>query len=112
MEELLQIYKWLSLFNFLLQRKDDKKNQLKYITKYMDINKIYKKIIRSWLKTAKEYDIPHLISEKKRYTIAWRWKCKDLGHWSLILLSISVSGIGFINTTSKKHTNPIWKNHK
>jgi hypothetical protein len=42
-----QIYKWLSLFNFLLQRKDDKKNQLKYITKYMDINKICKKIIRS-----------------------------------------------------------------
>jgi hypothetical protein len=77
----------------------------------MDINKIYKKIIKSWLKTAKEYDIPHLISEKKRIQ-SLEDECKDLGHWSLILLSISVSGIGFINTTSKKHTNPIWKNHK
>jgi antitoxin component YwqK of YwqJK toxin-antitoxin module len=58
------VYKWLSLFNFLLQRKDDKKNQLKYITKYMD-NKNLQKNYKELTKTAKKYDIPHLISEKE-----------------------------------------------
>jgi hypothetical protein len=44
-----QIYEWLSLFNFLLQRKDDKKNQLKYITKWILIKlckKNYKELTK------------------------------------------------------------------
>jgi hypothetical protein len=95
------IYKWLSLF--LLQRKDDKKNQLKYITKYMDINKNLQKNYKELTKTAKEYDIPHLISEKRNIQSLEDENAKSFwGIGGLILLSISVSGIGFYQYNLKK----------
>jgi hypothetical protein len=113
MEELLRVYEWLSLFNFLLQRKDDKKNQLKYITKYMDINKNLQKNYKELTKNCKkEYDIPHLISEKETLIQSLEDENALSGALEFDLLSISVSGIDFINTTSKKHTSRDLKNHK
>jgi AraC-like DNA-binding protein len=87
------------------KEKDDKKNQLKYITKYMDINKHLQKNYKELTKKLqKEYDIPHLISEKE--TLIQSLKLDNAksfwGIGSLILLSISVSGFGFYQYNLKK----------
>jgi AraC-like DNA-binding protein len=87
------------------KEKDDKKNQLKYITKYMDINKNLQKNYKELTKKLqKEYDIPHLISEKE--TLIQSLEDENAksfwGIGGLILLSISVSGIGFYQYNLKK----------
>jgi AraC-like DNA-binding protein len=87
------------------KEKDDKKNQLKYITKYMDINKALQKNYKELTKKLqKEYDVPHLILEKE--TLIQSLEDENTksfwGIGSLILLSISVSGIGFYQYNLKK----------
>lgn len=87
------------------KEKDDKKNQLKYITKYMDINKTLQKNYKELTKKLqKEYDIPHLISEKESLIQSLEDEnAKSFwGIGSLILLSISVSGIGFYQYNLKR----------
>jgi AraC-like DNA-binding protein len=87
------------------KEKDDKKNQLKYITKYMDINKNLQKNYKELTKKLqKEYDIPHLISEKESLIRSLN-KDKIKSFWGLgglILLSISVGGFGFYQYNLKK----------
>lgn len=87
------------------KEKKDKENQLKYITKYMDINKTLQKNYKELTKKLKnEYDIPHLISEKE--TLIQSLEDENTkSYWgigSLILLSISVSGFGFYQHKLKK----------
>ncbi|MGO4822465.1 MULTISPECIES: helix-turn-helix domain-containing protein [unclassified Flavobacterium] len=87
------------------KEKKDKENQLKYITKYMDINKTLQKNYKELTKKLKnEYDIPHLISEKESLIQSLEDE-NTKSYWgigSLILLSISVSGFGFYQHKLKK----------
>nr|WP_315149010.1 helix-turn-helix domain-containing protein [uncultured Flavobacterium sp.] len=87
------------------KNKGDAANQLKYITKYMYIDSVlqtnYKELTK---KLQKEYDTPHLISEKEsliqsleneRATSYW-------GIGGLFLITISVTGFGIYQHTLKK----------
>lgn len=87
------------------KEKDDKDNQLKYITKYMDINKTLQKNYKELTKKLqKEYDIPYLISEKEALIQSLKLdNAKSFwGIGSLILLSISVSGLGLYQYNLKR----------
>jgi AraC-like DNA-binding protein len=88
------------------KEKGDKENQLKYITKYMYIDstlqKNYKELTK---KLQKEYDIPHLLSEKETLIQSLE-NDNTKSHWgigSLILITISVSGFGIYQHNLKKN---------
>jgi AraC-like DNA-binding protein len=88
------------------KEKGDKENQLKYITKYMHIDstlqKNYKELTK---KLQKEYDTPHLLSEKETLIQSLE-NDKKKSHWgigSLILITISVTGFGIYQHTLKKN---------
>ena len=88
------------------KEKRDKENQLKYITKYMYIDstlqKNYKELTK---KLQKEYDTPHLLSEKETLIQSLE-NDNAKSHWgigSLILITISVSGFGIYQHSLKKN---------
>jgi AraC-like DNA-binding protein len=85
--------------------KGDKANQLKYLTKYMYIDstlqKNYKELTK---KLQKEYDTPHLISEKESLIQSLE-SDNAKSHWgigSLIFIVISVTGLGIYQHNQKK----------
>jgi len=95
-------------YSFLIsyfKEKGDKANQLKYITKYMHIDstlqKNYKELTK---KLEREYDTPHLLSEKE-LLIQSLENDKKKSYWgigSLLLITISVSGFGIYQHNLKK----------
>ena len=99
---------FMSGYSYLIsyyKEKGDKKNQLKYITAYMEIDstlqKNYKELTK---KLEKEYDIPHLISEKE--SLIQSLEDENIkSYWGiggLLLISISASGFGFYQHSLKK----------
>ncbi|WP_281322201.1 helix-turn-helix domain-containing protein [Flavobacterium aestivum] len=87
------------------KEKKDKENQLKYITRYMYIDSVlqtnYKELTK---KLQKEYDTPHLLSEKE-ILIESLEEDNSKSYWSiggLLLISISVSGFGIYQLNLKK----------
>jgi hypothetical protein len=60
----------------------------------MDINKNLQKNYKELTKNCKkEYDIPHLISEKKRSYNHLKMKMLFLGHWSLIYFQFLLAAL-------------------
>jgi AraC-like DNA-binding protein len=99
---------FMSGYSYLIsyyKEKGDKKNQLKYITAYMEIDntlqKNYKELTK---KLEKEYDIPHLISEKE--SLIQSLEDENIkSYWGiggLVLISVSASGFGFYQHNLKK----------
>jgi AraC-like DNA-binding protein len=88
------------------KEKGDKENQLKYITKYMYIDSTLQKNYKEFAKKLqKEYDTPHLLSEKETLIQSLE-KDNAKSHWgigSLILITISVSGFGIYQHSLKKN---------
>jgi len=95
-------------YSFLIsyfKEKGDKENQLKYITKYMYIDstlqKNYKELTK---KLEREYDTPHLISEKE-ILIQSLENDNRKSNWSigiLLLITVAVAGIGIYQHSLKK----------
>lgn len=83
----------------------DKENQLKYITKYMYIDSMLQKNYKELTKKLhKEYDTPHLISEKE-YLIQSLENIKTISYLSiggLFSISISILGFGMYQYSLKK----------
>lgn len=86
--------------------KGDKGNQLKYLTKYMYIDstlqKNYKELTK---KLQKEYDTPHLISEKENLIQSLESE-KTTSYWGiggLFLITTSVTGFGIYQHSQKKN---------
>lgn len=83
----------------------DKENQLKYISKYMDIDNVLQKNYRNLNKSLRnEYDIPRLISDKETLIESLE-KDKVKSFWGigiLVLGIISVSAFGFYQFRHKK----------
>lgn len=83
----------------------DKENQLKYISKYMDIDSVLQKNYRNLNKSLRnEYDIPRLISDKETLIESLE-KDKVKSFWGigiLVLGIISVSAFGFYQFRHKK----------
>ncbi|MCD9576284.1 helix-turn-helix domain-containing protein [Flavobacterium soyae] len=72
----------------------DKENQLKYITVYMSIDSILKKNYRELNKLVnKEYDIPHLISDKENL-IASLNNDKIKTNWGFAFLLLTIISLG------------------
>jgi AraC-like DNA-binding protein len=87
------------------KEKGDKEKQLEYITKYMYIDstlqKNYKELTK---KLKKEYDTPHLLSEKETLIQSLE-EDNSKSYWSiggLLLITISVSGFGIYQHSLKK----------
>lgn len=95
-------------YSFLIsyfKDKGDKKNQLKYLIQYMYIDstlqKNYKELTK---KLQKEYDTPHLISEKESLIQSLE-SDNAKSHWgigSLLFIVILVTGIGVYQHNLKK----------
>jgi AraC-like DNA-binding protein len=87
------------------KNKGDKENQLKYITAYMAIENILQKNYKVLNKLVqKEYDTPHLISEKVRLIQSLE-NDKTKSYWGiggLFFAIISVTGFGVYQHTLKK----------
>lgn len=86
--------------------KNDKENQLKYITTYMTIDSTLQKNYKE-LNTLvqKEYNTPHLLSEKEKLIRSLE-KDNEKSYWSigsLLLITISVSGFGIYQHNLKKN---------
>jgi AraC-like DNA-binding protein len=81
----------------------DAANQLKYITKYMYIDSVlqinYKELSK---KLQKEYDAPHLFSEKEKL-IQYLKKEEILSYWILGTLFLLLIGIGIFGGYQYKH---------
>jgi AraC-like DNA-binding protein/predicted 3-demethylubiquinone-9 3-methyltransferase (glyoxalase superfamily) len=99
---------FVSGYPFLIsyyKSKGDKENQLKYITTYMGIDSILEKNYKELTKKLqKEYDIPHLISEKQSLIQSLKSDKTQLD-WlmgGLFLITISVTGFGFYQHRLKK----------
>lgn len=85
---------------------NDKENQLKYLTQYMYIDstlqKNYKELTK---KLQKEYDTPHLFSEKETLIQSLE-NDKAKAYWSiggLFIITISVTGFGLYQLNLKKN---------
>jgi AraC-like DNA-binding protein len=85
--------------------KNDKGNQLKYLTQYMYIDstlqKNYKELTK---KLQKEYDTPHLISQKESLIQSLKSE-RTTSYWGiggLLLITISVTGFGTYQHNLKK----------
>lgn len=99
---------FMSGYSYLIsyyKEKGDKKNQLKYITAYMEIDRTLQKNYKELTKKLeKEYDIPHLISEKE--SLIQSLEDENIkSYWGiggLVLISISASGFGFYQHNLKK----------
>ncbi|HEU4791517.1 MAG TPA: AraC family transcriptional regulator [Flavobacterium sp.] len=95
-------------YSFLIsyfKEKGDKAKQLKYITKYMYIDstlqKNYKELTK---KLQREYDTPHLLSEKEALIQSLE-KDETLSYWAnvtLVLLTVSIGAFGFYQYKLKK----------
>jgi AraC-like DNA-binding protein len=95
-------------YSFLIsyfKYKGDKSNQLKYLTKYMYIDstlqKNYKELTK---KLQKEYDTPHLLSEKENLIQSLE-NDKTKSYWGiggLFFAIISVTGFGVYQNSLKK----------
>jgi AraC-like DNA-binding protein len=88
------------------KNKGDKENQLKYLTAYMAIDSTLQKNYKE-LNTLvqKEYDTPHLFSEKETLIQALE-KDKAKSYWGiggLLLITISVSGFAIYQHRLKKN---------
>lgn len=99
---------FISGYPYLIEyykNKGDKVSQLRYITTYMTIDSILQKNYKELNKLVqKEYDIPHLISEKESLIQSLEHQ-NTKSYWGmggLILLSISISGFGFYQYNLKK----------
>jgi AraC-like DNA-binding protein len=83
----------------------DKENQLKYISKYMEIDSVLQKNYRNLNKSLRnEYDIPRLISDKESLIESLK-KDNAKSFWGigiLVLGIITVSGFGFYQLQHKK----------
>lgn len=84
----------------------DKLNQLKYLTKYMQIDSVlqnnYKELTK---KLQKEYDTPYLVQEKENLIQSLK-KDNTISYWGigfLILIIIMTSGFGFYQFQLKKN---------
>ncbi|WP_100432404.1 helix-turn-helix domain-containing protein [Flavobacterium sp. 1] len=95
-------------YSFLIsyfKEKGDKGNQLKYLTKYMYIDstlqKNYKELTK---KLQKEYDTPHLISDKESLIQSLESE-RTTSYWGiggLFLITISVTSLGIYQHNLKK----------
>jgi len=87
------------------KNKGDKENQLKYITIYMKIDSTLQKNYKELNKLVlKEYDIPHLFSEKESLIESLE-NDNYKSYWSiggLLLITISVSGFAIYQQNLKK----------
>jgi AraC-like DNA-binding protein len=87
------------------KKQGDRENQLKYITAYMTIDSTLQKNYKQWSKLiSKEYDTPHLLSEKETL-IQLLKKDKTQFYWgiaTLVLLVILISLFGFYQHILKK----------
>jgi AraC-like DNA-binding protein len=87
------------------KNKGDKENQLKYLTIYMAIDSTLQKNYKELNKLVqKEYDTPHLISEKETLIRSLE-KDNAKSYWgigALFLISVSVSGFGIYQFNLKK----------
>ncbi|MDQ6527691.1 helix-turn-helix domain-containing protein [Flavobacterium sp. LHD-85] len=88
------------------KRNGDKLNQLKYLTKYMQIDSVlqnnYKELTK---KLQKEYDTPYLIQEKENLIQSLK-KENIISYWGiafLILIIIITTGFGFYQFKLKKN---------
>ncbi|MNY12986.1 Helix-turn-helix domain protein [compost metagenome] len=83
----------------------DKENQLKYITAYMEIDNTLQKNYRVLNKLVhKEYDTPHLFSEKEALIKSLE-NDKAKFYWgfgSLLFMTVSITGFGFYQLNLKK----------
>ncbi len=87
------------------KKNGDKVNQLKYLTKYMEIDSLlqhnYKELTK---KLQKEYDTPYLIQEKENLIQSLK-KDKTISYWGillLILIIIITSGLAIYQYKLKK----------
>jgi AraC-like DNA-binding protein len=87
------------------KEKGNKENQLKYITKYMYIDSILEKNYKELSKKLqKEYDTPHLLSEKETLIQSLE-EDNSKSYWSisgLLIITISVTGFGIYQHSLKK----------
>ena len=78
-------------YNYLIayyRDKNDKENQLKYITRFMSIDSVFQKNYKDVYKTIQnEYVIPNMIKDKERLIKSLK-KDKNYFYWSLLLVSI------------------------
>lgn len=87
------------------REKGDKENQLKYITAYMEIDNTLQKNYRVLNKLVhKEYDTPHLFSEKEALIKSLE-NDKAKSYWGiggLLLTTVSIAGFGIYQHNLKK----------
>lgn len=96
-------------YNYLIayyRDKNDKENQLKYITRFMSIDSIFQKNYKEVYKTIQnEYVIPNLVKDKESLILSLK-KDKNFFYWSLLIVSILSLIITIIATfqyKQKKH---------
>lgn len=95
-------------YSFLIsyyKKKDDKVNQLKYITRFMSIDSAFQRNYKDIYKTIQnEYTIPNLLSDKESVISSLR-KDKNYSYWifvSLLLIIIVIGIFGIKQYKQKK----------
>ncbi|KAF2506898.1 helix-turn-helix transcriptional regulator [Flavobacterium zhairuonense] len=85
--------------------KGDKENQLKYITKYMEIDSVLERNYKEFNTIIqKEYDNPHLFLEKEKLIKSLK-NDNQKSYWGITILLLSSVSIGFFGVYQHRQKN-------